>query len=154
MLHEAAGEPVEAEDGGVPGGIERHQPVECGEGERQSEGGQSAGAELALLERQRRGVARQAACESSAAQRFRFRWLDGPYLRIDSGDRSLGSDGVLSRFTGANSQQWQAVFEANGAWHIVSKVGQKCLTAPTGAGPLTLATCTGAPTQSFTLART
>jgi type 1 glutamine amidotransferase len=99
------------------------------------------------------GVARQDACGSSAAQRFRFRWLDGPYLRIDSGDRSLGSDGALSRFTGGDSQQWQAVFEANGGWHIVSKVGQKCLTAPTGAGPLTLATCTGVATQSFTIVR-
>ncbi|MFC0541541.1 ThuA domain-containing protein [Kutzneria chonburiensis] len=97
-------------------------------------------------------VARTATCESAAAQRFRFRWLDGPYLRIDNGDRSLGTDGGLARFTGADNQKWQAVFEAGGAWHIVSKVGQKCLTA--GAGPLTLATCTGAATQSFTLTRT
>ncbi|HEY0495215.1 MAG TPA: ThuA domain-containing protein [Kutzneria sp.] len=96
---------------------------------------------------------RQDTCGSSAAQRFRFRWLDGPYLRIDNGDRSLGVDGELARFTGGDNQQWQAVFEAGGAWHIVSKVGQKCLTAPTGAGPLTLATCTGVAAQSFTLAR-
>jgi hypothetical protein len=99
-------------------------------------------------------VVRQAACGSSAAQRFRFRWLDGPYLRIDSGDRSLGVDGGLSRYAGGDNQQWQAVFEAGGTWHIVSKVGLKCLTAPAGAGPLTPATCTGAAAQSFTLSRT
>jgi len=98
------------------------------------------------------GVIRPDTCETSAAQRFRFRWLDGPYLRIDNGERSLGTDGSLARFTGADDQQWQAVFEAGGAWHIVSKVGQKCLTA--GTGPLTLATYTSAATQSFTLTRT
>jgi hypothetical protein len=103
-------------------------------------------------------VVRQAACGSSAAQGFRFRWLDGPYLRIDNGTRSLGgiADGSavqLSRFEGGDDQQWQAVFESNGSWHVVSKAGQKCLTA-SGAAPLTLATCTGSAAQSFELART
>jgi hypothetical protein len=96
------------------------------------------------------GTAAQTTCGNGAAQRFRFRWLDGPYLRIDNGDRSLSDTIQLSPFTGGDNQQWQAVVEANGNWHLVSKVGRKCLTATT---PLTLATCTGSPTQSFTLAR-
>ncbi|WP_043714954.1 RICIN domain-containing protein [Kutzneria sp. 744] len=46
------------------------------------------------------------ACGSSAAQRFRFRWLDGPYLRIDNGGRSLGwtADGIqATRFDGSDN---------------------------------------------------
>jgi hypothetical protein len=104
---------------------------------------------------------RSGACTGGDDQRFRFAGTDGPWLRVDSEANPNAaldvtdvstSDGApiqLWTYSGGDNQQWQAVADAGGAYHLVSKHSSKCLTA-TG-GQLTQVTCTGAGNQEFHL---
>ncbi|TDP94789.1 ThuA domain-containing protein [Labedaea rhizosphaerae] len=104
---------------------------------------------------------RTGACDGGDSQRFRFASTDGPWLRVDSKpnpaavldvtDRSTSDNAPIQLWTYGNgaNQQWQAVDDEGGAYHLVNKLSSKCLTE-TG-GQLTQVTCTGAGNQEFRL---
>ncbi|HEY0804714.1 MAG TPA: RICIN domain-containing protein, partial [Pseudonocardiaceae bacterium] len=114
-------------------------------------------------------VIQQFTCNGTTAQGFRFAQTSGPYLQIDNRNNpNLGLDvtGVstadnapihLWTYGGGLNQQWQAVPEGNGTYHIVSRngAGTECLTVPNSSTAdgvqLTQTACTGSASQSFRL---
>ncbi len=105
-------------------------------------------------------------------QGFQFAQTTGPYLRIDNrSNPNLGLDVTnvstadnapiqLWTYGGGLNQQWQAVPEGNGVYHIVNRnggsdTGTKCLTVPNSSTAdstqLVQLACTGASSQSFRL---
>ena len=110
-------------------------------------------------------VIQQNACTNGIGQQFQFQGTNGPWVRVNARGNTAESLDVTDRSTADNAgiqlwsyggganQQWQAVFEPGGYWHLVSMSSQKCLTA-SGSGngtQLTQVTCTGIASQSFTL---
>jgi Trehalose utilisation/Ricin-type beta-trefoil lectin domain len=115
----------------------------------------------------------QFTCNGSIAQGFQFLQTTGPYLRIDNRNNpALGFDVTnvstadnapiqLWTYNGGQNQQWQAVPEGNGVYHIVNRnggtagTGTKCLTVPNSSTAdstqLVQLSCTGASSQSFRL---
>jgi hypothetical protein len=61
----------------------------------------------------------------------------------------------LWTYSNGTNQQWHAVSEGSGYFHIVSRLSSKCLTVPGGSTAdstqLVQLTCNGATTQSFKL---
>jgi hypothetical protein len=101
------------------------------------------------------------ACTGGDNQRFRFAGTDGPWLRVDSKpnpgavldvtNQSTSDNAPIQLWTYSNgdNQQWQAVDDDGGAYHLVNKLSSKCLTE--AGGRLTQVTCTGAGNQEFRL---
>jgi Trehalose utilisation/Ricin-type beta-trefoil lectin domain len=114
----------------------------------------------------------QFTCNGSTAQGFQFAQTTGPYLRINNRNNpNLGFDVTnvstadnapiqLWTYNGGLNQQWQAVPEGNGVYHIVNRnggadTGSKCLTVPNSSTAdstqLVQLACTGVSSQSFRL---
>jgi hypothetical protein len=59
----------------------------------------------------------------------------------------------LWAYNGGNNQQWQPVAEADGFYHIVSRLSSKCLTVPNSSTAdsvqLVQLACNGSAAQSF-----
>lgn len=109
----------------------------------------------------------QYTCNSSWAQQYQFQPTSGGYVRINNRNDSTkvldvtgvsAADGAkvqLWAYAGGNNQQWQAVSEGNGYYHIVSRHSGKCLDVPGASASdgvqLQQYTCNGTAAQSFRL---
>ncbi|SMC62439.1 Ricin-type beta-trefoil lectin domain-containing protein [Kibdelosporangium aridum] len=109
----------------------------------------------------------QYACNSTGSQQWQFQPTSDGYYRVNSrnlssqvwdvADVSSADGGLIHLWTygGGNNQQWQAVEQAGGAYHFVSRHSGKCLDVP-GASTadsqqLQQYTCNNTAAQSFTL---
>ncbi|MEU8005745.1 RICIN domain-containing protein [Catellatospora sp. NPDC049111] len=109
----------------------------------------------------------QYACNGTAAQQWRFDATSGGYFKVgtapavnqvwDVSNVSTADNAAIHLwlYGGGNNQQWQAVQEADGAYHFVSRHSGKCLDVPAASTAdsvqLVQYTCNGTGAQSFFL---
>ncbi|HEX4721998.1 MAG TPA: ThuA domain-containing protein [Pseudonocardiaceae bacterium] len=111
----------------------------------------------------------QFTCNGTTGQEFQFQQTSGPFLKVvNRGNPNLGLDVTnvstannapiqLWTYGGGLNQQWQAVPDGNGVYHIVSRNGTatECLNVPNSSTAnsvqLTQTACTGVSSQSFRL---
>ncbi|MET9313980.1 ThuA domain-containing protein [Kribbella sp. NPDC003505] len=112
-------------------------------------------------------VIQQYSCNGTQAQQFQFQPTSSGFTRVNNrndatkvidvtGVSAADNTGLqLWTYGGGNNQQWQAVSEAGGYFHFVSRLSSKCLTVPNGSvvdsTQLVQLTCNGGTTQSFQL---
>lgn len=112
-------------------------------------------------------VIQQYGCNGTQAQQFQFQPTSGGFSRVNNrndatkvidvtGVSAADNAGLqLWTYSNGNNQQWQAVSEGGGYFHLVSRLSSKCLTVPGGSladsTQLVQLTCTSDPTQSFKL---
>jgi hypothetical protein len=112
-------------------------------------------------------VIQQYSCNSTLAQQFQFQPTSGGFTRVNNrndASKVIDVTGVsaadnaglqLWTYSNGNNQQWQAVSEGGGYFHLVSRLSNKCLTVPGGSTAdstqLVQLTCNGAAPQSFRL---
>lgn len=113
-------------------------------------------------------VIQQYSCNGTTAQQFQFQATSGGYSRVNnrtnaalvldvSGVSLADNAGVqLWTYGGGNNQQWQAVSEGGGYYHLVARHSGKCLTVPGGSAAdevqLVQLACSGGAAQSFRIA--
>ncbi|MEV4410417.1 RICIN domain-containing protein [Catellatospora sp. NPDC049609] len=109
----------------------------------------------------------QYTCNGTTAQQWRFDSTSGGYFRVGVGPNvnqvwdvsnvSTADNAAIHLwlYGGGNNQQWQAVQEADGAYHFVSRHSGKCLDVPAASTAdsvqLVQYTCNGTGAQSFFL---
>ncbi|MEU4287110.1 ThuA domain-containing protein [Kribbella sp. NPDC026596] len=112
-------------------------------------------------------VIQQYSCNSTQAQQYQFQSTSGGFTRVNNrndASKVIDVTGVsaaddaglqLWTYSNGNNQQWQAVSEGSGYFHLVSRLSTKCLTVPGGSTAdstqLVQLTCNGGTAQSFKL---
>jgi trehalose utilization protein/ricin-type beta-trefoil lectin protein len=112
-------------------------------------------------------VIQQYSCNGTQAQQFQFQPTSGGFTRVNNrndatkvidvtGVSAADNAGVqLWTYSNGANQQWQAVSEGSGYFHLVSRHSNKCLTVPNGSTAdstqLVQLTCNGGTAQSFLL---
>ncbi|WP_394619808.1 RICIN domain-containing protein [Lentzea sp. JNUCC 0626] len=110
-------------------------------------------------------VIQQYSCNGTTAQQFQFQGTSGGFSRANNRTNSAlvldvagvsGADNAgiqLWTYGGGNNQQWQAVAEGGGYYHLVARHSGKCLTVPGGSSAdevqLVQLGCNGSAAQSF-----
>jgi hypothetical protein len=112
-------------------------------------------------------VIQQYSCNATQAQQFQFQPTSGGFTRVNNrndatkvidvtGVSAADNAGLqLWTYSNGNNQQWQAVSEGGGYFHLVSRFSNKCLAVPGGSTAdstqLVQLTCDGSGSQSFRL---
>jgi hypothetical protein len=107
----------------------------------------------------------QYSCNSSNAQQFQFQSLTGSYVRINNRGNSaqaldvtgvsVADNAPIQTWTygGGTNQQWTAVPEGNGYYHLVNRNSGKCLDVPAASTAdsvqLVQYACNGTAAQSY-----
>ncbi|MFI6829029.1 RICIN domain-containing protein [Kribbella sp. NPDC050241] len=112
-------------------------------------------------------VIQQYSCNATQAQQFQFQPTSSGFTRVNNrndASKVIDVTGVsaadnaglqLWTYSNGDNQQWQAVSEGSGYFHLVSRHSSKCLTVPNGSTAdstqLVQLTCNGGTAQSFLL---
>jgi len=110
----------------------------------------------------------QYTCNNSNAQQFQFQPTSGSYVRVNNRGNSAQALDVTNvsvadsapiqtwAYSGGNNQQWTAVSEGGGYYHLVNRNSGKCLDVPAASTAdsvqLVQYTCNGTAAQSYRLA--
>jgi hypothetical protein len=112
-------------------------------------------------------VIQQYSCNATQAQQFQFQPTSGGFTRVNNrndatkvidvtGVSAADNAGLqLWTYSNGNNQQWQALSEGGGYFHLISRFSNKCLAVPGGSTAdstqLVQLACDGSGSQSFRL---